>query len=192
MTPRITAEFAADLEVRPDGRTVTGLAVPFDVPTTRDDGVHVFRRGAFARTIAERGHRVRFMVNHEHDKLPIGRATVLREDPAGLYGEFRVSQTRQGDEVLELIRDGALDSLSVGIAPVNVRRTDDVDHEFLEVKLYEVSAVSFAQFDDGARITGVQNTDPELVLLSARLDALRPPPGLSVFEARLRFWKFGG
>jgi HK97 family phage prohead protease len=159
MAERLSRATPADLELRGDGRTVTGLAVPFDAPTRVSDGLgsylEVFRRGAFARTIAERGQRVKFLAQHDRRSLPIGRASLLREDAAGLYSEFRVSKTQAGDEVLELIRDGALDALSIGFRPVKDRQGPDV-LERIEVRLDEVSAVSFPAYE-GAAITGVRH-----------------------------------
>ena len=66
-----------DLEVRGDGRTVCGLAVPFDSPTVvaTHGGrfVEVFRRGAFARTLRERGAQgVKFLALHDSQALPLG------------------------------------------------------------------------------------------------------------------------
>jgi HK97 family phage prohead protease len=161
MTIRESREFVADLEVRSDGRTVVGIVVPFDRPASiagRYD--ETFKRGAFTRTIAERGPaRVKLLRSHDTGLLPVGRATLLREDTAGLYGEFRVSSTVAGDEVLTLIRDGALDAFSVGFGPIrdawNATR-DAVDR--LEVKLYEVSVVSIPAFE-GALIAGVRSAD---------------------------------
>jgi HK97 family phage prohead protease len=38
----------------------------------------------------------------------------LREENDGLRGEWKVSKTELGDEVLELVRDGAISGLSIG------------------------------------------------------------------------------
>lgn len=195
MSDRLTTAFAADLEVRSDGRTVAGIAVPFDVETQRGQVTEVVRFGAFTRTIAERGDRVKFMAQHNHSALPLGRATVLREDPTGLYGEFRVSATTAGDEVLSLITDGALDSLSIGFKPVRDRVSPDGSLvERLEVALYEVSAVAFPQFDGHSKILAVRSEPDPLVIsvVDARTRLHRgSTPGLSRFEARRRFWSFG-
>lgn len=156
---------SADLEIRGDGRTVYGLAVPFDAPTTVNDGggeyTEVFRQGAFVKTIAEGAQtRVKFFTNHSHrqNKLPIGVAQSLREDQAGLVGEFRVSKTPDGDQAIELVRDGALDSFSIGFAPVK-QKGDPVRGglvERLEVKLREVSLVAFPAYA-GATVSGVRS-----------------------------------
>ena len=156
-----------DLEIRGgDGRTVYGLAVPFDTPTNIRDAqgtyTEVFREGAFRQTINVGAERVKFLVNHDRvGRLPLGRALSLREDPAGLVGEFRVSQTRDGDEVLELIRDGVLDAFSIGFAPQ--RDKWNVDRSFVErtqVHLSEVSTVSFPAYS-GATIAGVRSADEQ-------------------------------
>ena len=153
-----------DLEIRGDGRTVYGLAVPFDSPTPIRDrsGTYdeVFRMGAFADTIRERGDRVKFLANHDRQTMPLGKAIMLREDPAGLIGEFRVSATPAGDAALELIRDGVLDALSIGFAPIQSlgREGRDPVVERTAVKLMEVSAVAFPAYE-GAMIAGVRSED---------------------------------
>jgi uncharacterized protein len=169
----------ADLEVRSggDGRTLVGLAVPFDIETEVDDGRgsyrEVFRRGAFAKTVRERGQRVPLLVNHDHlRRLPIGVSTVLREDAAGLYSEYRVSQTREGDEVLALVRDGALDGLSIGFRPIKDRpgpaaRGQLPLIERIEAALREVSAVAFPAYAD-AKLVGVRTSVPFLPSDEAR------------------------
>ena len=163
----------ADLEIRGDGRTVVGIAVPFDAPTSIRDAsgsyMEVFRRGAFAKTIRERGDRVKFLAQHDRRAMPLGRATLLREDGAGLYAEFRVSQTRDGDDALALIRDGALDALSIGFRPVkDVWNRDRSMVERTEARLDEVSAVSFPAYD-GALIAGVRTAATDLSDLIAAL-----------------------
>src|SRR5437773_762093 len=106
-----------------DGRTLFGVVAPFGTPARVSDGGPMykeqFERGAFARTIRERGDSIRLNVAHDGARrLPIGRATLLREDAAGLYGEFKVSKTTAGEEALELARDGAV-SFSVGFQPID-------------------------------------------------------------------------
>lgn len=160
-----------------DGRTVVGVAVPFDTPTDVGGYHEAFTCGAFARTIAERGPgRVKVLAQHAATANPIGRATVLREDPTGLYAELRISKTQAGDEALELIRDGALDGLSIGFTPV--RESQDprtgVVHR-VEVRLHEISLVNFPAYDT-ARVAHVRSTaspysDLDLARRRARLVA---------------------
>lgn len=121
--------FAADLEIRTsdgiDGRTICGIACPYGEESEVADFPggpryrEQFAHGSFSRTIRERGSRVKALAMHQRQTLPIGRATLLREDTRGLYAELRISRTDLGDQVLELVRDGALDGLSVGFRPVD-------------------------------------------------------------------------
>lgn len=173
----ITRGFPADLEVRSDGRTVAGIAVPFNTVARVSDGGpsydESFSHGAFSRTIAERGDRVKLMVQHDRKALPIGRAMLLREDSLGLYGEFRVSQTRAGDEALELLRDGALDGLSVGFRPIAQSGNARSGVVRTQVRLDEVSVVSFPAYDT-ARVLAVRSADaPRINLARRRLELAR-------------------
>lgn len=156
--------FDSDLEIRSDGdgRTVCGIAVPFGQKTPiREWGTtydEEFAPGAFAKTIAERGSRVKFLDQHDSTR-PLGRATLLKEDSSGLYAEFRVSKTQRGDEFLELFRDGAIDSLSVGFTPVSDDVLSGGKHVVRrEVKLREVSAVTFPAYE-GAVLSGLRSLD---------------------------------
>lgn len=172
MTERLHRATPADLELRAEGRLVCGIAVPFGERYDMGHAEEVFLPGAFSRTIAERGAKaVKFLAMHNHGVWPLGRAEVLREDARGLYGEFRISRTSQGDEAIELVRDGALDGLSVGFVPVRDRWDKSARLvERLEVKLHEVSLCAFPAYD-GARVAALRSNDPALV--AGRLDLLR-------------------
>lgn len=159
MSEQFTRTFAGDLTVRADteGRTVTGIVVPFGTVARVSDGGapydEMFAPGAFTRTIAERGDRVKLLMQHNSAE-PIGRATLLREDAAGLYGEFRVSAVPAGDQAIELVRDGVIDSFSVGFAKVKHRKDKGVVVR-TEVALREASLVTFPAYDT-ARITALR------------------------------------
>jgi HK97 family phage prohead protease len=179
MTPRTTRAHPVDIEVRGDGRTIAGIVAPFDTPAQIHDidgrYIETIDRRAFDRTLAERGaERVKLLVQHQSRNLPIGRAHVLRPEARGLYGELRVSQTEHGDEVLELVRDGALDAFSIGFRPVRDQwARDRSTRRLLEVRLDEVSVVAFAAYDS-ARIEAVRSaTTPHLLAAQRRLHELR-------------------
>jgi hypothetical protein len=60
----------ADLEIRGDGRTIAGIAVPFDEPAevagrNGHSYTEILKRGAFAKTISERAQRIKFLANHD-------------------------------------------------------------------------------------------------------------------------------
>lgn len=165
-----------------DGRTIFGLAVPFDVELDVsdwwDDYTEVFRKGSFAKTIRDRRHPVPLLVHHEHRGLPIGAATELREDDDGLHASFHLSATPKADEVLALVSDEALSGLSIGFQPVKHsvtagdKRTPPSSrplHERSEVILREVSICNFPAYADAGvdGIRAAQGRHPSLAALAA-------------------------
>src|SRR5688572_18861627 len=96
--------FSPDLSVRSGdgGRTVFGIAVPYNAPTRIDEQlIEQFARGAFNHQL-DRPQRVKFA--REHVMLGgelIGAASLLRDDPAGLYVELRTAKTPAGEATLE-------------------------------------------------------------------------------------------
>jgi HK97 family phage prohead protease len=114
-------QYTAELEVRDDGRTLIGVAVPYGVETVivepRRRYTETFARGAFA----DAGIHP-LMATHPRDggQLPIGVSVELRDRPDGLHGAWHVSDTSLGSEVMTLVRDGVPLGLSVGfVAGVN-------------------------------------------------------------------------
>ena len=172
-----TRAYETDLEVRTagDGRTVCGICVPYGVVQRINANLsEVFIRGAFSNVVRA-SHRVKFLVGHDASALPIGRATLLREDEHGLYGEFRISDTERGSEVLTLIRDGALSELSIGFSPLKDKRRQDGVVERQLAHLAEVSAVTFGAYGQAAAVVGVrdQSRTPNLDALAEVLKDLR-------------------
>jgi uncharacterized protein len=190
----LTHQLAVSLSVRAedaggDGRTLIGLAVPFEteieVSDWWDDYTEVFKKGAFAKTIADRARPVPLLVSHEHRALPIGAATTLTETDAGLEAEFHLSATARADEVLALVTDAAISGLSIGFSPLQQTVTkgsarDPASNldlvERTEVNLREVSICNFPAFEN-AGVTGVRSiTHPSLAALATertRLETAR-------------------
>lgn len=153
-----TRQFESDLEIRAagDGRTIVGLAVPYNREQRINSQLtEVFRPGAFA-AVTRAAHRVKLLVGHDHQALPIGRATLLREDANGLYSEFYISKTDRGDSVLELVRDGALDQLSIGFQPLKDNRLATGVIERIKAHLAEVSLVTFGAYGEAAAVSGMR------------------------------------
>lgn len=172
-----TRAFETDLEVRTtgDGRTICGICVPYNVEQRINANlVEVFKAGAFSRVIPN-AHRVKLLVGHNSEALPIGRATLLREDTNGLYGEFRVSKGNRSDDILELVRDGALSELSIGFQPLKDNRRKDGVVERIAAHLAEVSLVTFGAYGHAAQVVGVreESDTPNLDAIEALLKDLR-------------------
>jgi HK97 family phage prohead protease len=152
--------FAPDLEVRSsgDGRTIYGIAVPYNAPTRIDrDLVEQFARGAFNHQL-DRPQRVKFA--REHMLLGgelIGAASLLRDDAAGLYVELRAARTPKGDETLELVKDGALNELSIMFAEAKNRRLAGGVVERVVADLREVAVVMEGAYGELASAVGVRS-----------------------------------
>jgi HK97 family phage prohead protease len=150
--------YESDLEIRAgsDGRTIVGIVVPYNVEQQITRSLtEVFIPGAFA-AVTRAAHRVKLLVGHDANQLPQGRATLLREDPVGLYGEFRVSKTQRGDELLELVADGSVDQFSIGFQALQDRKRADGVVERVRAHLAEVSLVTFGAYGLAAAVAGIR------------------------------------
>ena len=170
---------AETLEVResPEGRRVCGLAAPFDRQYDAGEYVEQFARGAFHKSIVERGDKIPLLEGHRQDAMPLGRAIHLEETSAGLYAEFLVSRTSRGEEALALARDSVMHSFSVGFVPVRDTRRKTSDGRPLvvrdEVKLHHVGLISEVPAYDDARVLAVRQYDPDDAQVAPRLSVWR-------------------
>lgn len=169
--------YETELEIRGDGdgRTICGIVVPYDVEQRITPSLtEVFRQGAFSRVIPA-AHRVKLLVSHDSRALPIGRATLLREEARGLWGEFRVSKGSRSDDILELVKDGALSEFSIGFQAIKDNRRKDGVVERIAAHLAEVSLVTFGAYGHAAQIAAVRETSqtPNLDQLDEILKAIR-------------------
>lgn len=172
-----TRAYETDLQIRKDGdgRTISGIVVPYDVEQRIHHSlVEVFRRGAFQRVIPN-AHRVKLLVSHDAQALPIGRATLLREESSGLYGEFRISKGSRSDDILELVRDGALSEFSIGFQPIKDNRRPDGVVERIAAHLAEVSLVTFGAYGQHAQVAAVRtpSATPNLDAIDELIRSLR-------------------
>lgn len=138
-----------------DERTFGGYASTWDL----DQGMDQIHPGAFKKSIAEAFPAGRIKVLWQH-RDPIGMPVEMREDKKGLFVKARVSKTALGDEALELMRDGVVDSMSIGFMIPDGRSDEDENgvRHIREVKLMEFSPVTFPM-NEAAIITGVKQIE---------------------------------
>ena len=121
-----------------------------------DHGGDVVMRGAFDATLAAKTP-VRFLWAHDTHEV-IGLPIELKSDDKGLFGRFKISQTQRGRDVHTLLKDGALDSFSIGYIPTDVE-WDDADTRLLKsVDLLECSVVAMPM-NERATVTAVKSED---------------------------------
>lgn len=143
----------------PDGaerRTITGIAVPYNVMATVSDGTTVqFAPGSLPID----GKAPRLYMNHDATQA-IGILSERVDSPEAMYFTAKVSNTRAGDEALVLAADGVLDSVSVGVNPTEFKFDDDGNMIVLAADWVELSLVPTPAFA-GATITQVAASEPD-------------------------------
>jgi HK97 family phage prohead protease len=139
-----------------------------------DLGKDIVERGAFARSLQERGAAgIRMLFQHDPAE-PIGAWTEIREDTRGLLVRGRLAKdVARGQEVLALMRAGALDGLSIGFRAVKARRdaATGIRH-IIEADLWEISVVTFPMLP-GARVETVKGRGPRPARNPRLADAIR-------------------
>jgi HK97 family phage prohead protease len=150
--------------------TVEGYASLFGVVDQARDMV---MPGAFRETLKARGlRRIPMLFQHDPSE-PIGIWLELREDYRGLYARGRlIPDVQRSREVFALLRDGAIDGLSIGFRAVRGRVDPRTRVRKLSVvDLWEISVVTFPLLA-GARVHAVKGS------------AVSSPPRLSPARAR--------
>lgn len=134
-------------EINVSGRKVSGYLASFN---TKDNDKDVILKGAFAKSINERGvnsntsRKIAYLWQHDMHN-PIGRFTELKEDDYGLYFEAEVDNIPLGDRVLEQYKSGTLNQHSIGFQYVKdkIDYSEKEDSFFVkEVNLFEGSVVT--------------------------------------------------
>ncbi|MFS8121397.1 HK97 family phage prohead protease [Rhizobium sp. BR 250] len=155
--PRPATRKFANLELRgitSDG-TFSGYASVFGEV---DLGKDVIERGAFRRSIEERGAGgIRMLYQHDPAE-PIGAWRTIREDERGLYVEGILAPgVARSREVHSLMKTGALDGLSIGFRTVRSGKAASSGvRRILEADLWEISVVTFPMLPS-ARVSDVKH-----------------------------------
>ena len=93
-------------------RTITGIAVPYNVTANASGTEVMFLRGS----LPVEGKAPKLYMQHDASQA-IGLVTERDDDEENMYFAAKVSATALGDEALILAADGVLDSVSVGVNP---------------------------------------------------------------------------
>lgn len=146
-------------EVDLENRIVSGYAATWDLDQV-DDIIHP---GAFKKSINERLPANKIKVLSQHDVL-IGKPIEMYEDEKGLFVRAYISPTTQGNNDLQLVKDGVLDRFSIGFSiPGGKYEIDEkgIRHIY-EVKLMEFSLVTFPANEE-AIVMGVKESFEEQI-----------------------------
>ena len=144
----------------------SGYASLFGMVDLSNDRVE---RGAFARSLAERGVAgIRMLYQHDPGE-PIGAWSEIREDERGLFVRGRLARgVERAREVLDLMRSGGLDGLSIGFRTVKARKeATGGARRIIEADLWEISVVTFPMLP-GARVSQVKGFGAQRALPTTR------------------------
>lgn len=171
-------DLVRSVDIEPgDGRTVEGVAYRYDSPSmVRDPGsapyLEEFSRIAHDKTVRQRPSVPLLVLHDERTRLPVGVAT-FSDGGDHLRFSARISETRDGDEALALIGDGALRSVSVRFRSLGSRFRQAVQGRVTtrtEIALRELSLVPTGfGAHPGAEVLAVRHQLDD----TPRLDALR-------------------
>lgn len=203
-TPQEQKAFAFDItNVDMTGRTVEGYGAAFGNVDAYGDVIH---KGAFTKTISERGQKVKFLYQHDTEMV-LGRIVELREDDRGLFVKAIVSDTQLGRDVLALLKDGALDGLSIGYDVIKggldytENKDGSVTRNLREIRLWEISLVTFPA-NEAATVVALKAAadapsygpsimgDPRVCALCKHYQPMTPTTGTCVlyaFEAEMGY-----
>ena len=153
----ITSERQLDVQIRAkdDGRTFTGIGVPYGEEIDLWGIRERFEPGSVERD----PDGVPSLVLWRHDE-PIGKITAGRDTDAGYEIEAALSDTERGREAATLLRDGVITRLSIGFRPEEYRiEVDDDGTETVvhtKVRASEFSLVPFPAYTT-ATVTKVRH-----------------------------------
>lgn len=136
-------------------RTITGTAVPYNVPGRVSDGrTVIFHPGsldAAARPVA--------LFDHDRAR-PLGRVVDATEHPDGLDVTVKVSATAAGNDALVLAADDVLGAFSVGAEPTEAAEDPDGTLHVYAADWLELSLLTLGAFPT-ARVATVTARPPE-------------------------------
>ena len=122
-----------------------------------DLGRDVVERGAFAKSLRTWGAAgIRMLFQHDPNQ-PIGTWTEVRENARGLFVRGRLTEgLNRSRDLLNLMRGGALDGLSIGFRTVRAKNDAAARvRRILEADLWEISVVTFPMMP-GARVETIK------------------------------------
>lgn len=127
-------------------RMVKFYASTFDI---KDSDGDIIKQGAFKKSIQERGtlssgRKIAHLRNHDWEHQ-IGNIQEINEDQKGLLVVSKLGTSTKGEDALRDYQDEILREHSIGFNYVKdkIKKLDENTFEILEVKLWEVSGVTF-------------------------------------------------
>jgi HK97 family phage prohead protease len=159
-------------------RTISGIAVPYNVEAVVSDGTSViFRPGS----LPVEGKAPRLFMYH-NASMPVGIVTERVDTDEGMMFTAKISKTTLGDDALVMALDGTIDQVSVGVNPTKFAYDDEGNMIIEAADWMELSLVPIGAFGDAAPITEVAasiHQEPEEVVLNEEVTPVEEKPEMS-------------
>jgi len=127
-----------------DGRTLHGLAVPWNTRGNTSAGPTLFVRGSIMVPADPSNVKLCW----EHDRTEVhGHALSFLDAPPALLTTLRADETERGNAILTGAAGKMRDGLSVGVDVLDAHYVDDVLH-VLSAFLREISSVGVPAWND--------------------------------------------
>ena len=163
--PIVTVEAALG---EPESRVISGVAVPYSETAQVSDGTLVrFAPGS----LPVEGKAPKLFMYHD-SSMAVGIVTDRVESDAGMLFSAKVSRTAMGDDAMTLALDGVLDSVSVGVNPVEYTFDEATKvmtitkGDWLELSLVPIPA--FAGATISSVTASIHQEDEESVIASSQ------------------------
>ncbi len=173
-----TLDFTSGFSIREEDGGIgifEGHAAIFDL---EDRGGEIIRPGAFKRSVhgsEDKKKKVKMLRQHDQNNI-IGIWEELREDSKGLFvrGRLLVDAIPKAKETHALLKENALDGLSIGFMPKKSTFNRETEiNEIEDLELFEISLVAIPRQPD-AIITAVRELGVEDIQTKTDLEkALR-------------------
>jgi HK97 family phage prohead protease len=145
--------FSSPIEAADSGRRIiSGVVVPYGKVGNTSVGAVIFERGSIQ---VPNTSKIKLLAQHEQTASGvIGRAQSFTDSADAMYGSFKVSASRDGENYLIKAAEGLLDGLSVGVDVIASQPGKDGNLYVSKAILREVSLVETPAFAE-AVVTSV-------------------------------------
>ena len=139
---------------------VTGYFAMFN---NKDLDGDVIERGAFAKTVQERGPKgkqlIKYLLDHDKNKV-VAKINELYEDEKGLYYEAKIGSHALGQDFLKMVESELINQHSFGFKTIKEQYDQATKSNRLkELFMYEGSAVQFLGANPETTFIGLKSVE---------------------------------
>jgi HK97 family phage prohead protease len=139
---------------------VTGYFAMFN---NKDLDGDVIERGAFAKTVQERGPKgkqlIKYLLDHDKNKV-VAKINELYEDEKGLYYEAKIGTHALGQDFMKMIESDLINQHSFGFKTIKEEYDSQAKANRLkELMMYEGSAIQFLGANPETNVIGLKSPE---------------------------------